>query len=391
MENSSSQADHSRPLSYADLRRFFGLVVAMLLAASLIHAIAPILLLFATVFLLAMVLNPLVTWLEGRGLSRSVAVVCVIVSLLAVLTLVMWLIVPLMWEQITQLIQRVPVYEGRIRAQLERFNRKYPDISLPRVEDVAQAIQDQAIPSLTGLLRPALRVVTALFTGIIALLLLAFTLSHPRPLVAGLLVIVPDRHREATRRSLVRMMQQMQSWIKATLINGAITGISTGLLLHFIGVQPALVFGTLAFFGEFVPNIGPVVTSLPALFVALGIGPEKAGLTLLAIVFVQQVESNILVPFIMGKQMKLHPVGIIFFALVMGSLFGIVGAVLAVPTAAATKILVDEFYLRPRRLAIAAIEAEAETVVEGPLPPPVVDAPEGDGESNATAAEETAA
>jgi predicted PurR-regulated permease PerM len=164
------------------------------------------------------------------------------------------------------------------------------------------------------------------------------------------------------------MMQQMQAWIKATLINGAITGISTGLLLHFIGVQPAMVFGTLAFFGEFVPNIGPAVTSLPALFVALGSGPEKAGLTLLAIAFVQQVESNLLVPFIMGRHMELHPVAIVFSALAMGSLFGIVGAVLAVPTAAAAKILIDEFYLRPRNVIMADIEAEADTVVESRPP-----------------------
>ena len=267
--------------------------------------------------------------------------------------------------------------------------------NLFRLEDVAQAMQDRAVPALPGLLRPALRVIAALFTGIIALLLLAFTLSHPRPLVAGLLAVVPDRHRGATRRSLVRMMQQMQAWIKATLINGAITGVSTGLLLHLIGVQPALVFGTLAFFGEFVPNIGPVITSLPALFVALGIGPEKAGLTLLVLAFVQQVESNVLVPFIMGKQMELHPVGIVFFALVMGSLFGIVGAVLAVPTAAATKILIDEFYLRPRSLAMADIEAEANTVVEGP-PPPGEAAARGDEEttdekSNAAVVKKTVA
>jgi predicted PurR-regulated permease PerM len=108
-------------------------------------------------------------------------------------------------------------------------------------------------------------------------------------------------------------------------------GISTGLLLHFVGVEPALVFGVLAFFGEFVPNVGPLVAAIPALFVAVGISPQTGGMALLVIMFVQQVESNILVPFIMGKSMELHPVAIVFFALAMGSLFGVVGAVLAVP------------------------------------------------------------
>jgi putative permease len=167
---------------------------------------------------------------------------------------------------------------------------------------------------------------------------------------------VPERHREASGRSLARTQEQMTAWAKATLINGAITGLSTGLLLHFIGVQPALVFGVLAFFGEFVPNIGPLIASVPALFVALGIGPNKFAFALAAIIFVQQIESNLLVPFIMGRSMQLHPVTIVFFALAMGSLLGVVGAILAVPAAAITNIFWDEFYLQPQRHRSASLE-----------------------------------
>ena len=202
----------------------------------------------------------------------------------------------------------------------------------------------------------------------IALLLLIFTLSSPQPLVGGFLAAVPERHREAAGRSLARVQEQMTAWAKATLINGVITGVSTGLLLHFIGVQPALVFGVLAFFGEFVPNIGPLITSIPALFVALGMGTDKFLLALGAILFVQQVESNLLVPFIMGRSMQLHPVTIVFFALAMGALLGVAGAILAVPAAAITKILWDEFYLQPQRrrsFGLDNIEERANDLVAG--------------------------
>jgi predicted PurR-regulated permease PerM len=80
---------------------------------------------------------------------------------------------------------------------------------------------------------------------------------------------------------------------------------------------------------------------------------------------VQQVESNVLVPFIMGKSMELHPVVIVFFALAMGALFGVVGAVLAVPTAALVRILLDEFYLRPRRPELIGVQDEAHSIVYG--------------------------
>src|SRR5271170_6523946 len=105
----------------------------------------------------------------------------------------------------------------------------------------------------------------------------------------------------------------MAAWARGVVINGTISAVTTGLLLGFIGVQPALVFGFIAFLGEFVPMVGPVLTSIPALFVALSMGVDKFGLALLVVLFVQQVETNILVPFILGKSMELNPVSILFF------------------------------------------------------------------------------
>ncbi len=364
-------SDETRPLSYADLRRFLLLVFGLVLMWFVVRELAATLLLFAVVFLLALVLNPLVSKMERRGVRRGLAVMLVMLVLLSLLAFLVWLIVPPILEQINELVKKAPGYWQNISERSAQLTARYKFINsfLPDSEKISEVARGQASKLGPLLLSSTLGIVGAVFGLVISLLLLVFTLSNPRPLVGGLLGLVPDRHREATRRSMARLMEQMTAWAKATLINGVITGVSTGLLLHFIGVQPALVFGVLAFFGEFVPNIGPLVASAPALFVALGIGPEKAGLTLAIILFVQQVESNVLVPFVMGKQMDLHPVTIVFFALAMGSLFGIVGAILAVPAAALCKILIDEFYRRPRRLAAAEldaqIEAEADAIIAG--------------------------
>jgi putative permease len=149
------------------------------------------------------------------------------------------------------------------------------------------------------------------------------------------------------------------------VINGTISAVTTGLLLGFIGVQPALVFGFIAFLGEFVPMVGPVLTSIPALFVALSMGVDKFGLALLAVLFVQQVETNVLIPFILGKSMELNPVSILFFTLAMSSLFGLTGAVLAVPSAALFKIVIDEFYLRNHRPNEEQIQLQSTQIILG--------------------------
>ncbi len=364
---SADDSDASRPLSYADLRRFSGLVFGLAFAGLLGWLLGPVLLLFAVVFLLAMVLNPLVVGLERRGLKRGLAVVVVMLGLLGVVAGVIWLIVPPILEQINALVAKAPAYGKNIREQSQHLMDRYPFIerSLPKGEEVQKQAQQWGAKAVPILLSSTIGLLGAIFGLVVSLLLLVFTLGNPHPLVGGLLSLTPARHREAVRRSMARMMQQMAVWSRATIINGLITGVSTGLILHFIGVQPALVFGVLAFFGEFIPNIGPLVASLPALFVALAMGPDKAMQTLLAILFVQQVESNVLVPFIMGREMELHPVTITFFALGMAAMFGIVGAVLAVPTAALCKILIDEFYLRPRRAAMAGIDAQAQGIIDG--------------------------
>jgi predicted PurR-regulated permease PerM len=192
-----------------------------------------------------------------------------------------------------------------------------------------------------------------------------FALSDPIPIVNAYLKFAPERYREQARRVLARMMRQVSAWARGVIINGAATGISTGVLLTLIHVQPAFVFGVLAFLGEFVPIVGSVVAAIPALFVAASMGPPSFALALLVILFVQQVEANLLIPFVMGKQMDLHPVTILFFTLAMGSLFGLTGAILVVPTAALVKILISEFYLRPQRINEAELTEASRQVVKG--------------------------
>lgn len=358
-------SEDTRPLCYADLRRLLGLIILLSVATILVSRLVDVILLFVVVFLLATVLNPVVMWIERRGVKRGLAVILVILALIGLLVALIWLVVPVVLRQVDQLTQSAPHLRENILKQIKVLSDRYPalDKNLPETETVVNAAKEQTAGIVQIVLKTGLGIVGALFVSIVALLLLVFTLANPKPLVAGFLAAVPPRHRDTTRRCLVRISRQMGAWIKATLINGLITGTLTGILLTFIGIQPAFVFGILAFCGEFVPNVGPIVASAPALFVALGQGLDKAGLTLLAIVGVQMFSGNVLVPLIMGKQMELHPAVITFFALGMASLFGITGAILAVPAAATLKVLIDEFYVRPQRM-------KHELEPEGPLAVP---------------------
>jgi putative permease len=365
-ETPSTELDRTA-LTYSDLKRWSGLLVLLIAAALLAWALKPILLLFAVVFLVAIVLNSIVAFLERRRIHRGLAVALLALAFVAVFVLALSFLIPSLLTQLDELIRETPAAWNRVQAQVQAFGQRYPSIqqAIPESDKVLDTVGARAGDLLGLLYKSSFRIVGGLFGSVFAVLLLVFVLINPQPLVVRFLTLVPDQHREASRRTLLRLTQQIAAWARGVVINGTISAVTTGLLLWFIGVQPALVFGFIAFLGEFVPMIGPVLTSIPALFVALSMGVDKFGLALLAVLFVQQVETNVLVPFILGKSMELNPVSILFFTLAMTSLFGLTGAVLAVPAAALFKILIDEFYLRHQLLNEDQIQSQAKDIILG--------------------------
>ena len=357
--------DEHGPFTYRDARRLLVLIVVLIAGWLLLRALVPVLLLFGIVILLAMVLNPLVVWLERRRVPRLIGVALVLIALATIAVLVVAVAVPTFTNELQSLIQRLPGAWQSIRGQIADFAERYPALqnALPQADQIATTVGNQAGTMANVLLRSTLGVVGGVFVFVFSLLVLIFVLANPKPLVTGYLALIPDRHREKARRTLIRMMDQMTAWARGVAINGVITGASTGILLWAVGVQPAFVFGVLAFFGEFLPNIGPVLVAFPVLFVALSISLTKFWLALAAILFVQQIEVNFLVPYILGREMRLNPVMILFFTVSMGWLFGLAGAILALPAAALTKIAIEEFYLRPRRIDYAPLEREASRIV----------------------------
>ena len=346
------------------------IILLVVVACMLLRALVPVVLLFAIVLLIAMVLNPLVVWLERRRIPRGLSVSLLLLAVVMIAVLIGAVIVPAFADEVQALLRRAPEVAQGVRARMNELAARYPTLqnAVPQADQIVTTLAAQTGAITNVLLRSTIGVVGGVFVFVFAVLLLVFVLSNPRPLVLAYLALAPEAHREKARRTLVRLMAQMTAWARGVAINGAITGTSTGVLLWIIGVQPAFLFGVLAFLGEFLPNIGPVLVSIPILLVALSLSVTKFWLALGAVLFVYQVEVNVLVPVVLGKEMRINPVMILFFTIAMGWLFGIAGAVLALPAAALVEIVIDEFYLRPRKPDYAALDGEAERIVRGESP-----------------------
>jgi putative permease len=359
--------DQHAPLSYHGAWRIVWLVFLLFILLLILRALQPVILLFALVFLLAMVLNPIVVWLQKNRVPRFVGVILLMLALVAVTATIVLFAIPPLTRQTQELVHSTPrVWQG-IRTRIESLTTSYPEVreALPRTDEIAGKAGAAAGTLGNILLRSTIGLVGGVASFVFAILLLVFVLANPRPLVAAYLALAPDRYREQAHRALQRLMRQMTAWARGVAINGVITGLSIGLALWLIGVQPALIFGVFAFLGEFLPNIGAFLVSIPILLVALSLGATKFWLALGVIVIVYQIELNVLVPGVLGKEMRLHPVNILFFTLATAELFGLLGVFLAVPAAALVQIVIDEFYLQPRRIDAAALDREAAVLVEG--------------------------
>ena len=364
--NESEHENQHAPLSYHGAWRIVWLIFLLIIIVLILRALEAVILLFALVFLLAMVLNPIVVWLEKHHIPRFAGVLLVMVALIAVTATIILFAIPPLSRQTQELVRSAPsVWQG-IRVRIESLTQNYPEVreALPRTDEIAGKAGAAAGTLGNFLLRSTIGLVGGVASFVFAILLLVFVLISPRPLVAAYLALAPQRCREQAHRTLARLMRQMIAWARGVAINGIITGLSIGVLLWLIGVQPALIFGVFGFLGEFLPTVGAFLVSIPILLVALSMGATKFWLALGVIVVVYQVELNVLVPGVLGKEMRLHPVNILFFTLATAELFGLLGVFLAVPAAALVQIVIDEFYLQPRKLDYAALDNEATALVE---------------------------
>ena len=366
MDQCNHENQHA-PLSYHGAWRIVWLIFLLVIIFLILRALEPVILLFALVFLVAMVLNPIVVWLHKHGVPRFASVILLMLALIALATTIIVFAIPPLTSQMQELLRSAPKLAQGLQTRIESLTRSYPAVreALPATDEIASKVAAAAATIGNILLRSTLGLVGGVASFVFAILLLVFVLISPRPLVAAYLALAPVRYREQAHRTLARLMRQMIAWARGVAINGIITGLSIGVLLWLIGVQPALIFGVFGFLGEFLPTVGAFLVSIPILLVALSMGATKFWLALGVIVLVYQVELNVLVPGVLGKEMRLHPVNILFFTLATAELFGLLGVFLAVPAAALVQIVIDEFYLQPRKLDYAQLDSEAAALVEG--------------------------
>ena len=172
-----------------------------------------------------------------------------------------------------------------------------------------------------------------------------FTLMNPRPIFGAMFSLVPERHHEQTLTIVQRIGNFVPGWAGATLLGMLTIGLMVFVVMWpMFGFTDALVLGLIAGILEAVPFLGPILAAIPALLFAAGKGGMAPLWVLLAYGTIQVLENNVILPYIMARGMKLHPVSVIFSMLMCVAAFGVLGVLVAAPLVAIVDILHDELY-----------------------------------------------
>lgn len=294
--------------------------------------------------LLATGLGPLVHRIEHAAapgtarLPRWLAILLIYITIIGALTLVGLAVVPPLVDQSRDLWSRAP--ELLARGQQFLVDRGWLDHRLTLQEAVRSAPgPGQAVGTVAGAVTSVFATLLALLT---VLILTFYLLVESDSLFAAFVRLFPRPDRPRVQDAALKISTKVSAWLSGQLMLGGTIGLSAAAGLYLLGVPYFYVLALLAAFGELIPVVGPIFSAVPAVLVALTVSPQTALFTLIFFLLQQQVENHVLVPKVMERQVGVSAVFVIIALLIGGSVLGIIGAVLAVPSAAIIQVVVSE-------------------------------------------------
>lgn len=325
-----------------------GAAFTVVLMWVLYHARGVLLLIYVAA-VVAIGLSPLVSAIErrenaltGDRVPRWLAILTIYLLVLGALVGIGMLVVPPLAAQASELWETLPGMLQRMQQWLIDRGLLTRRIGVREAFEKAPVGGGDAVGTVFGAIWGF---VGGVF-GLVTILILAFYfLVDAGTIVKTFVRLFPRVKRRRVDDACRRVTTKVSAWLAGQMLLAAIIGGTAALGLWLMGVPYFYVLALIAAAGEFIPIIGPILSAIPAIGIAFLVSPTLPLGVAVFFIAQQQFENHILVPKVMERQVGMSAVVVIIALLVGGSLLGIVGAILAVPTAAILHVLVQE--LRP--------------------------------------------
>ncbi|OMD06892.1 AI-2E family transporter [Paenibacillus odorifer] len=317
----------------------------------LLHTVAAPLLLAGIAYYL---LNPLVDRMEKRSRIKRVYAIIILYLLIAgLITLVLFMVIPIIRTQLSGLIDNFPRYSELIQERFmdltgTEFFGQVQDSIGTNLSEITSKITAWGSSFLNNALTGVGSFVGALTEIVLAVVttpfILFYLLRDGKKLPDYILKFVPTSLQPQTRMVMSEMNSQVSSYIRGQIIVSCCIGLLLYIGYLIIGLEYSLVLAIAAACTAVVPYLGPAIAITPALIVAMVTSPFMLLKMIIVWTAVQLIEGKFISPQIMGKTLKIHPITIIFVIIFAGKMFGILGIILAVPGYAVLKVVFTHLF-----------------------------------------------
>ncbi|MGW7005058.1 AI-2E family transporter [Streptomyces sp. NPDC054933] len=336
--------------------RFLILAGALYVLMRVISAVELVVLAFVGSLLITALLQPTVAMFKRAGLPRGLATAVTFIGGFVIMGLVGWFVAWQVMENTDMLSQQLQDGVGQLKKWL--LNSPF-HVTETQINQIAKNLQHAIgtnAEQITSAGLQGVTVVIELFTGIfLAMFSTLFLLYDGRNVWHWVLKLFPRDAREGIAGAGPRAWRTLTLYVRGTVIVAFIDAVCIGVGIYFLGVPMAVPLAVVIFLGAFIPLVGAVASGALAMIVALVTqGPFTMLMVLVVVLAVQQIEGHILQPFILGRAVRVHPLGVVLSVAAGSLIAGIGGAVVAVPLVAVTNTVVGYLRVHAQEAALRA-------------------------------------
>ena len=323
----------------------FWVLICMTLGAFLLWNISDILAPFILGGILAYLLDPIADKMESFGVPRLLTALTVSLFALFVLLTAAILVIPIIFDQINQIIGFIPYITNEIYLVMQKG---FKVLNLGEVEDIdlvnlSKNLNEVSPIFAKSIFNSSFAILDFIFLLMVTPIVAIYLLVDWDKIIKEVEKVIPRRLEPTISQIVIEMHKTVASFLRGQFSVCIILAIFYAASLTALGLEYSLLVGLFSGLISFIPLIGTILGGLVALVVSLAQfwqTPEWVGVVLIIFLFGQILEGNLLTPRLVGKSVKLHPLWIIFSVTCFGSLMGWVGVILAVPSAACIAVLV---------------------------------------------------
>lgn len=314
------------------------LIILTLILLLLAWKIRGILMGIFVAFILMSGFAPLIDWLVKKGFNKTISVAITYFLSVSFFAGILFFVIPPLIAQTREFLTNLPIYVSWVTGTFG--NTSIPGVSIDSIIGILLSKFDSA---LSNILTVALSAFSLFVTFITVAVFSFYLLLERESIKRNIHIFFPHLSQQRVYSLAHKIEEKLGAWVRGELILMVIIGVATYIGLTILGVEFALPLAVIAGLLEIVPIIGPVVSAIPAVLVAFVQSPILAVGVVALYILIQQLENNLIVPKLMEKAVGLSPLLIIFALLVGGSLFGLLGAIIAVPAAAIGHVIFEDF------------------------------------------------